>query len=139
MLTALQITYKIIFIQSIWDCSFISEKKLCSPWNKLLETSTFYPIFTSFHSGWGVRYFNILTQETLYPSFISAKSWPSPLQTFFETSTFYHFFTWGCSFISKKYLCSPSHKFLETFTFYYMPTSFHKWWVVQYFKEIPIS
>ena len=32
-------------------------EKFCSPWQKLLETSTFYHIFTSFHSGWSVQYF----------------------------------------------------------------------------------
>ena len=62
------------------------QKKLRCPSQMLLETSTFYHTFTSFHSGWArctifqintnllVIYgkFNIFTKET-YPSFISKK------------------------------------------------------------------
>ena len=38
-------------------CYFVSKKKLHSLSQNLLETSTFYHIFTCFHSGWGVQYF----------------------------------------------------------------------------------
>ena len=34
-----------------------SNKNLCSTSHKFLETSTFYHMTSSFHSGWGVRYF----------------------------------------------------------------------------------
>ena len=51
------IDHKINFTQNILHSSFISKKDLCSSSQMLLELSTFYPIFTSFHSGWGVLYF----------------------------------------------------------------------------------
>ena len=46
-----------IFQQDTLHPSFISNKHLRSPWQNFLETSTFYRIFTSFHSKWGVLYF----------------------------------------------------------------------------------
>ena len=48
---------KHIFTQETLHCSSIS-KKSRSLSKKLLEISSFYHIFTSFHSGWGIQFSN---------------------------------------------------------------------------------
>ena len=75
---------KNILTRDTLHASFIS-KKGHSPSQMLLKTSTFHSIFTSFHSGWAMKYYK-------YHSSISKKNWRSPSQEFFETSTFYPIF-----------------------------------------------
>ena len=51
------IDHKNVFTQDTLHTSFISQKNLRSPSQTLLQTSTFYCIFNSFCSGWGVLCF----------------------------------------------------------------------------------
>ena len=47
-----------IFLQKTPDAAPAYQRKTCAPHRaKFLETSTFYYMTTSFHSGWGLQYF----------------------------------------------------------------------------------